>query len=370
MQTTSESVRTDSGQYHPILPAAFHTDFANYVPCEKAPELLWIIASHIDIPRGKFAQSHIFKHLDGCKLFLNVPENSWYQQGIGPQCDSIGELVREITYFSRNFSRVRAVGHSMGAYLALALQHSSDIEAAIISSPEPNLLVRHSRSHTNDVKPQRGWRNLTRRFLGRSSSAASLTLFGAYDPIDAYYLAHLEDDMDLYRRVLAVPHHHGVTEYLTGHRVYLQVLSNVRTGADLLVERKLANLPRTFGTRGQYLSFYQLHVALADDADEARVLRLIKGREKWKNAGWRTLTARALMKYGQLDEAATILADLIEPKMTYLEPLSFYIDLVNKRKNQRDSFDLADKIQSLDLHPRVAANMLRRLNVLPPQESV
>lgn len=365
MQAKSESFTSDTGPYFPPLPPALHSDFTNYVTCGVEPDLLWIIASHIDVPRGKFAQSHIFEHLHGNKLFLNVAENSWYQQGISADCDSIEALVHELVGFGKQFRRVRAVGHSMGAYLALALQHTGHVEAAIVSSPEPRLLIPHSRSHINAVQPQAGWQNLTKRFSGKSNCAAGLTLFGAYDPIDAYYLAHLEDDMDLYRRVLAVPHHHGVTEYLTGNRVYLQVLKDVREGADLLVEKKLAGLPREFGTRGHFITFYELYVALAENSDDARILRLVKRRAKWSNAGWRTLTAKAFMKLGQPDKAAEILLDIIQPKMTYLEPLSVYVELIKKSNNRNDLIDLADKIKSLDLHPRVTQNLLGRLNLAP-----
>ncbi len=266
-------------------------DFIRFEPDPAGNRLLWVVASHVNVPAGKFAQSHIFARMPGAKLFLNCAENAWYQNGPGGGMRGLRELVTAIGRFSEGFETTHFVGHSMGAYLALICAHEFDRGGHFIAtSPEPVLCRRASRSRDNHVVPRFGWRDLIRRYRRHPPRSPGVTIFGAYDPVDAGFLAEATAHPGFYGTLAAVPHHHGVTEYLTGRRRYLQLLTAPGDEISRLIGRGLAAAAPTPETAARFARFNQAYIKMRDGS-WAAAGKLAAADTGWENAGWQALSA-------------------------------------------------------------------------------
>lgn len=265
--------------------------FVRFEPGDGGTGLLWVVASHVNIPPGKFAQSHVFERVPGAKLFLNCARNGWYQNGVGRRLATVRELVAAIGTFTEGFGQTNFVGHSMGAYLTLILAHEFDRGGQFLAtSPEPVLLGPASRSRDNHVAPRFGWRDLTRRYAGRRPKCPGVTLFGACDPVDAGVLAGAGATCGLYGEVYAAPHHHGVTEYLTRHRRYLDLLADPVTGAASLGDSGIIGRMDEFGSPAQFARFNRTFRRFRA-GQLAEAAKLLQQDPAWENAGWQALAA-------------------------------------------------------------------------------
>ncbi|MEM8842673.1 MAG: hypothetical protein AAGD47_12940, partial [Pseudomonadota bacterium] len=266
-------------------------DFVRFEPDPAGNKLLWVVASHVNVPAGKFAQSHVFAHVPGAKLFLNCADNAWYQNGLGGQIRGVRELVTAIGQFSEGFETTHFVGHSMGAYLALICAHEFDRGGHLVAtSPEPVLCRRASRSRDNHVAPRFGWRDLIRRYRRQPLRCAGVTVFGAHDPVDAGFLAQAAAHPGFYGTLASVPHHHGVTEYLTGRRRYLQLLTAPGEEIDRLTDRGLATVPPGPETAARFARFNRTYIRMREGSWDAAA-RLASADTGWENAGWQALSA-------------------------------------------------------------------------------
>ncbi|MBY8974402.1 hypothetical protein KHP62_01200 [Rhodobacteraceae bacterium NNCM2] len=245
----------------------------------------------------------MFDQLPGAKLFLNCAGNAWYQNGIGGDIRSLRELVTAIGRFSEGFEQTHFIGHSMGAYLALICAHEFDRGGHFVAtSPEAVLCRRASRSRDNHVAPRFGWRDLTRRYARRPLRTPGVTLFGAYDPVDALFLAEAGKSEAFYGEVATVPHHHGVTEYLTRNRRYQQLLESPPAEVARMTQNALSGPASAYGTVEQFRRFHTAYAKLRA-GDVSRAAHLVRADAEWQNAGWQALAASIHRRMANHDEA-------------------------------------------------------------------
>ena len=318
--------------------------FLRIVPDEEDTGTLWVVFSHVDTPEGKFAQSRVFESISGSKVFLNCATNSWYQAGIGGELDNVEKLVKYLASVAVSYKKVRVVGHSMGAYMALAMQHSAHLEYAVISSPEPDLLVDQSRSALNGVKPMAGWQSLSRRFGNRSYLSPGVVVYGSYDPVDAYFIANLERHHGLYRCVVCAPHHHGVTEYLSNLGVYSNFLARPFETLKMLLSKRMVDYPSRFGTPNAYRDFYELYRLMKLRAPDDTLVKAFQKRSNWENKGWQTLRASAMRRVGQLQHAIGTLEAILDPLSFYSDPALEYARCLRQEGNTKRIKTFLDQI--------------------------
>lgn len=317
-----------------------NSPFLRIVQDDKDVDSLWIVFSHVDTPEGKFAQSRVFDTISGSKVFLNCAANSWYQSGIGGELDNVEKLLNFLTSLASSYKKVRVVGHSMGAYMALAMQHAAPVEYAVVSSPEPDLLVDQSRSAVNGVTPMEGWQSLSRRFGNRSYLSPGLVIYGAYDPVDAYFIANLERHHGLYRCVVCAPHHHGVTEYLSNLGVYANLVKRPFETLRTLLSKRVVDYPSRFGTPNAYRDFYELYRLMRLKAPADILTKAYQKRTNWENKGWQALRASSMRRVGRLDEAIGTLEAILDPCSFYPDPVLEYARCLREdgRRSRIDSF--------------------------------
>jgi hypothetical protein len=322
------------------------SQFLHYVHDEANSDTLWMVFSHVDIPKGKFGQRHIMKHLDGCKLFINCADNSWYQQGISATINSLEKLLEALVATAEMVPHCKVLGHSMGAYMSLIMQHLAPVEFAFVISPEPVLMVPHSRSALNGVRPQRGWLDLVRRFRHSTRPAPGFTFYGAYDPIDAYYLAKFEQQQDIYRSVFVVPHHHGVTEYFTHHRCYIDMLKDPVPQLNKLLKDNMVRYASDFGSKHAFLDFYQFYGLMRDRANRETLEEWLKKRASWNNNGWQILRANALRRIGKIEEAAETARLAISRDSYFAEPVVTYAACLSSIGDTASAQQLLDELET------------------------
>lgn len=292
-------------------------ELVRFEPGTEGNRLLSVVCSHVNVPPGKFAQSRRLSRMRGAKLFLNVRGNDWYQRGVGGEFASIDALIGAVGRLSEGFQHTHFIGHSMGAYLVLALAHSFDRAGQFLAtSPEPVLGLPATRSRENKVTPMPGWSDLFERFGRVAPKTPGVTLFGGYDAIDALFLAGLDEAKGFYGQIAAVPHHHGVTEFLTARRHYHPLLRAPKRGLELLRQKGFAVDPAEIGSPAQFARFYEAYRQLR----QVRIWRdtsLIDEDPDWANPGWQALRAEGLRRAGVLDRAleAAIRADQACPGM-------------------------------------------------------
>ncbi|MEM9043542.1 MAG: hypothetical protein AAGC81_02525 [Pseudomonadota bacterium] len=323
-------------------PALVHFD-----PGVEGNRLLWVVCSHVNVPPGKFAQSRIFRRMRGAKLFLNARGNDWYQAGVGGDLASIEALVSAVGRMSEGFRRTNFVGHSMGAYLVLALAHSFDRGGHFLAtSPEPVLGRTATRSRVNRVKARAGWEDLIQRFGVGRPRTPGLTLFGGHDAIDALFLAERSAHEVFYGELAVVPHHHGVTEFLRSRRIYRPFLLSPARGLARLRERGFAVDPDGLGQADQFARFHATY-DLARRGRIRRAVSLVEEDRAWNNPGWQALSAQVLRRAGAPERAleAAVLADRACPGVPdYVRERARALVALGDR---RGATDLADEIADL-----------------------
>ncbi|MEM8791399.1 MAG: hypothetical protein AAGE80_07265 [Pseudomonadota bacterium] len=277
-------------------------DFVRFDPGEDGNRVLWVVASHVNVPKGKFAQTRIFSRIRGAKLLLNCAENSWYQVGVGGDFTSIATLVAAVGRLSEGFQRAHFIGHSMGAYLALALAHSFDRGGHFLAtSPEAVLGGPATRSQDNGVVPTGDWGDLIARFGAAAPKTPGVTLFGAHDPVDALFLSGLDQAGAFYGEVAVAPHHHGVTEYLTGQRHYRPFLLSPCKGLKQAREKGWVLDCHMAGRTAQFGLFNKAYRLLR--AGDSAALDAVQADADWANPGWQALRAEVLRKAGHPEQA-------------------------------------------------------------------
>ena len=347
------------------MKSRLETSSSPFVRCvDGGRDLLWIVASHVDLPRGKFGQSRVFARKPGSKVFLNCDGNSWYQQGVGPDLPSFDALLHALVEHAARFKQVRVVGHSMGAYLALVLQHEIDAQYCFVSSPEPILGIEASRSDLNRVRIVPEWRDLYERYAGRKPLSPGVAFYGAYDPVDAYFLSQIERHFPLYCRLLVVPHHHGVTEYLAGHGRYGDLLEG-ENGVRAVYRNKLAFYPSDFGTKHAFKDYYELYRAFRARDLDALKERLAK-RPKWHNAGYLELRARALSSLGRYEEAVEVAETAIDWNLSYGEPIVTMARALRRSGNRKKALWLLAKLEGAVAERSVRGKVEDALRSLVP----
>lgn len=326
--------------------------YVRFIQDNSESDILWIISSHIDIPAKRFAQTRVFSHIDGDKLFLNCPQNQWYQQGIPGTGKNIEKTINTLKKWLKNqdYKRVICVGHSMGAYMALVLGKHLNADFVVSTSPELILGLEHSRSDINNVIAKRNWSNILDNRVTHSASKhlRQRLYFGAYDPIDAYFLSLPEIANQSNYEIYEVPHHHGVTEYFTSQAVYLDILQDF-DGQKIakLLETGVISKPYSLGTRLQYRKFYEAFVRF----NNRKTLRSdITEESEWKNAGWQHLRAKILQRDKLHAEAhkTFLQAFLLAPKNS-----TFLISAIKSALRMQDTGSLRLFKQIIELnYPR------------------
>lgn len=260
----------------------------------------WVVFSHVNTPPHKFSQSRVVSMLGGASLFLNCTDNNWYKQGVPGAASSPAQLVDwlKACLEGRPATDVTFVGHSMGAYAALAVMPEFPDAGFVVTSPELDLNRIGSRSQDNGVGTTEAWSSLYDRVPQVERSSTGLVLFGAWDPIDAHFLGDKRTYDGRFGQVYVVAHHHGVTEYLTANRYYLPILLNRRAYTDALLKRgSLLELPNADG-RAAYRDFASLNNAVRT-GNTHLMQSLVMLHPDWANPGWHALVSRALSKLGR-----------------------------------------------------------------------
>lgn len=314
---------------------------------------LWVVFSHVDVPAGKFAQSHVLEPLEGAKLFVNCDGNSWYRKGIRGVARSLGGLIDEIVTVTADAPSVRFVGHSMGAYLSLLAGNLVAGSDFLSTSPEPTLALPGSRSDRNGVSGEgweasvAGWRT---RFHGSPNGAV---LFGAFDPVDCYFLADEATHENL-GQVVEVPHHHGVTEFLTSNRVYRDLLEDPSAGLASLSARGFVSAPFTHGSADQYRHFYQTFDRFRQGEDRFGLRAMVLAHGDWTNPGWQHLRAKVWHRLGQRVLALEAAEAAWTAKPDLMEYLETYARSCAQLKEAGRLCRLYDSLQARDFeHPVV-----------------
>ena len=198
-----------------------------------------------------------------------------------------------------NINSAFFVGHSMGAYPSLLLGKLNATSQFISTSPELFIGLKHSRSFENSVLGTGKYRDLetiTDQFHNKKNG---LTFFGAYDPIDCYFLA--QDMVDKIGPIYEVPHHHGVTEYFTSNRIYTDILqASLDDPLWSKMEKRNFLFPKgTHGTKTQYLHFYDSYCAYLDHTDEDILRAKASTFSQWANPGWQEVRSKIWARLGE-----------------------------------------------------------------------
>jgi pimeloyl-ACP methyl ester carboxylesterase len=272
-------------------------DFARIVE-DPSSDRLWCVFSHINVPRGKFSQSRVFEKMPGKKIFLNSNDNDWYQKGVEGIADTPARLLAWIGSQIRDYSpnKVTIVGHSMGGYMAARAATRFPNIRFVVTSPELQLGVPRSRSAHHGVKVGRksAW---VRNTGDRPLPTNGLVLFGAFDPIDAYFLAQPQTHELFGTAVRECAYHHGVTEYLSANGHYVPLLKNPASAAVPLKVNGILAPAFTWGDAEQYAAFYHTYCLFKSGASATdRALRTYAG---WTNPGWQSLRHHIFERAGE-----------------------------------------------------------------------
>jgi pimeloyl-ACP methyl ester carboxylesterase len=269
----------------------------------------WIVFSHVRIPAGQFAQSRVFSHLRGASVFLNCEGNSWFHSGVPGAANSLESLSVWLNKImaNRDPGKTTIVGHSMGAYAALAMTKFLPHARFVATSPELILGKPGSRSLENGVLPEGASGSLYDFIPKRNQRAGSMTLFGAWDPVDARFLARRETFDGRFGKIYPVAYHHGVTEYLTQHRYYLSLLTKGNRYAKALRDSGHFMPVPTAEDRKRYGSFARLSDAV-ENGDESTFVRFSRLHADWDNPGWFLTASKGARVFGRkqqmMDSAA------------------------------------------------------------------
>lgn len=264
----------------------------------------WVVFSHVRIPKGSFAQSRVFDMVKGAKVFLNTPRNDWYEQGVPGVGDNLLDIADWLaqTLSCRDMSQVTFVGHSMGGYAALYFSGLFPGSQFVVTSPELALGQSATRSRDNGVDERHPVADLYRVLPQENRSSHGITVFGAYDPIDAGFLSQERTHDGRFGTIYAAPHHHGVTEYLTQNRLYLSLLENRHAYADALVAKGRLQAGLDEGIRDRLWTFCELKREW-ESGQMDRAIKLAGRYQTWDNPGWLSLVSTVARLTGDLATA-------------------------------------------------------------------
>jgi len=313
----------------------------------------WIVFSHVRIPEGQFAQSRVFSHLNGASLFLNCADNSWFDRGVPGAASSLSGLADwvEEVLTGRDLGKLTIVGHSMGAYAALALSARFPQARFVATSPELTLGDPGSRSRENGIGPNDAQGSLYDFIPHRDCRAQSMTLFGAWDPADARFLARRETYDGRFGRIYPVAYHHGVTEYLTKHRFYLSLLRKGNRYARAL-RRNGAIMPvPTVEDRKRYQGFAALNDAI-EAGDLETFSRLARRNEDWENPGWFQLASKGAWKFDRKKQALFFAARAARIAPTVSDYPLHYARIAVKLDDSKASNEAIGMLESLHVRHR------------------
>ena len=295
-----------------------------FIKLEVSPnsKVLWVVFSHVDIPPDKFAQTGVFRHLDGSKLFLNCPDNAWYSRGVPGFSHDISSTVMRLADLVRPFNTC-FVGHSMGAYLSLICGNIIPGSRFIATSPEFHLNLTGSRASRNGVTVPGEWGDISQLRHRFHDHPNGQIYMGAYDPIDAFFLAHL-NDIEGMGDVFEVPHHHGVTEFFTSNGIYLDILGGDKSKLYEFEVRGFLNRAGSFGSPEQYEMFYELFRLQQTNASPHETDSILSYHTEWSNSGWQETRAKLFGKYLKVDEALVAAQRAYLCQMNVIEYISAY----------------------------------------------
>ena len=302
---------------------------------------LYVVFSHVNVPAGKFAQINAFSSVPNHRVFVNVGQNDWYLNGIPGLAKNIKQIVRFFQKLSHHFE-ITFVGHSMGAYLSLVCGLTVENSRFLSTSPELHLGAQGSRSRDNGVSDSGPWTNIKRlTHLGHGRPNGHI-IFGAYDPIDALFLS-LAEEFGSIGNILEAPYHHGVTEWLTGNRVYLDLVNSPDSIPGLL-EKNLLLPIHTLGNPNQYSDYYQLFLIYQQAGQKSRCLDIVSQHAEWSNAGWQNLRARFLYNQKYLDEARFAALRAVEQGPRILEYRRTLAEIESALNNGAEINELARQL--------------------------
>lgn len=322
---------------------------------------IFVVFSHVDIPAGKFAQSRAVSHLPGSKIFLNCLDNKWYSDGIDKFSEDIPTTVENLLSLVEDFDPF-FVGHSMGAYLSLICGNICENAKFVSTSPELFLGLPGSRSFRNDVRGRPAWGNVEDLRDKFHSKPNGVTLFGAYDPIDCYFLSDPEKLSGL-GRVYEMPHHHGVTEYMTHYKFYDHFLSGVgenKRDESRYIAREHFAPVGTFGTPEQYRHFYEAFWAYSNSrSDKANLRKFVSEHSNWINPGWQELRSKIFYTLGENANSLTAAfsAYAFQPNL-----MQFIDTYANACFRMQDAKRICDLIDGLDREQRAHNVGVRVIN--------
>jgi len=157
-----------------------------------------IVFSHTGYPPGKFAMTNALKSLRTHKIYVNCPDNSWYQEGIKGATQTIDESVQLLSAIidSLKPSRVICVGMSMGGYAALLFGLKLKCDAIISFTPEIEIGQKHGRSYiSNNLKKYDSKYTNLSHLINYNRDTQIYAIYGVYDIIDLSLLWQIEDEL-------------------------------------------------------------------------------------------------------------------------------------------------------------------------------
>lgn len=178
-------------------PAADGVEWYKLERCPGSDRLV-IVFSHINEKPGRFSFYGTFRDIAVNKLFVNIPGNRWYQDGIPGLGDGIEATADGIRIVMQEVAprSVMCVGNSMGAYAALLFGTLVNADHVLAIGPETLLKLPGSRSRAYiGSRPDTGFDDLL-PYLGLPSAGRKTDIiFGESDLIDvqcARRVAHLD----------------------------------------------------------------------------------------------------------------------------------------------------------------------------------
>ena len=320
--------------------------------------------SHVDIPEGKFAQSRAVRDIPGSKLFLNCLDNKWYTNGIHDFSTDIPSTISNVVKLIEGYEAV-FIGHSMGAYMSLICGNMMERSKFVSTSPELMLGLDCSRTARNNVPKKPKWWNVEELKPKFHEAPDGVTLFGAYDPIDCYFLSEPER-LNGIGRVFEVPHHHGVTEYMTSYKIYEQFLNGVFDGKrdeSAFTDREHFASVGTYGSPEQYRHFYDTFCVFMNDRSDSVTLREKASKfADWTNPGWQELRAKIHYASGDFANALTAANSAYRFQPDLMQFIETYGNVCLRMKDRGRLVELVDGLSPAQRNHRTGKRMIEKVH--------
>lgn len=340
--------------------AASGLELIKFVSDEDSPKL-WVIFSHVDVPTGKFAQERVFKHVRGSKLFLNCLDNAWYSAGVKGFSTDLETTINKVLELARGHE-VTFVGHSMGAYMSLISGNMLEGSRFLATSPELHLRLPMSRAKRNGVDVEGAWGDIEQLRHQFHGSPNGVVLMGAYDPIDCYFLSKPEQLQGI-GRVFEVPHHHGVTEFMTSNSIYLDLFEDLANAPDEFVQRGFLAPLNTYGQSHQYELFYRAYVAFSEAEQNKETLRDFLDQEAdWPNPGWQELRAKMWGRLGRVDKALEAAERAYQFQPDLMQFIDTYASCCAEAGDAKRLTRLVDSLGPSQLRHPQGARLVKRMH--------